>query len=672
MDNMQYWASVEDHEELLDSLQERSREYYDDVEQLGLLDVWERIYRAYYGGRTGDNFYNSPIFEGTRLYREGKKGEKTGVKINHFRNILKHVHQLVTGQPMAFAPQSANTDYKSQAQVRLARGLIDYYEREKKFNRIYADATEIAILYGDATVYTPWNANAGEQYTVDNKGNPIFEGDQEYSIHGPMDVIREAASRKQDSDWVIIREVKNRWDLVAEHPDFEEEILSCPMVDTSSDREPSFSLRGGKNPRADDLIYHYTLLHKKTPAVPDGRIVKYIDGAVLFDGEMVYDSFPAKRVVADNLLDTPYGYSVSFDLLPIQQGLDRLNSIIMSNNSTFGIPNIWTPGTDNIQVNMLAGGMRHIKSEVKPEAVQLTSTAKETYNYKDILSKDMETLSGVSSTVRGQPETSLKSGAALALVVSQSLQYISGLEDSVFRLAEDVNTGLIENLKTFSQTERVANIVGEADRPYLKEFSPEEDLSEIKRVQVERVNPLSKTVAGRAEIANNLLQQGLIENPKQYITVLTSGKLEPVTDPLESQQLNITAENEALRRGEAVQVVITENHVDHINAHKAVLEDPETKKDPNVVALITRHIEDHLAAWQSMPPALAFATKQAPPPPPPSPGGAPNTTQPVLNGEETPLNKQASRTRQAQMPEMPENADPNSKAAYAKLNETPI
>ena len=53
----------------------------------------------------------------------------------------------------------------------------------------------------------------------------------------------------------------------------------------------------------------------------------------------------------------------------------------------------------------------------------------------------METLSGVNSVARGNPEASLQSGTALAMVQSQALQFMSGLQQSYIQLIEDVGTG---------------------------------------------------------------------------------------------------------------------------------------------------------------------------------------------------------------------------------------
>jgi hypothetical protein len=129
----------------------------------------------------------------------------------------------------------------------------------------------------------------------------------------------------------------------------------------------------------------------------------------------------------------------------------------------------------------------------------------------------METISGVNSVARGDPGNNLHSGAALALVQAQAVQFASSLQQSYVRLVENVGTSLIKILQRYAKEPRIAAIAGKANKANMREFSSE-DLTGINRVIVEIANPLSKTTAGRLEIANQLLQMQMIKNPDQYFT----------------------------------------------------------------------------------------------------------------------------------------------------------
>ncbi len=672
----QYWASIEDHKELLNELDGKIKAYYDDLRETGLLHLYERSFRAYYGGRVSGFTANTPLFEGSSLKQGGRQGEKTRLKVNHYRNFIRHLHQLTTAQKPTVQARASNSDYKSQSQTMLANGLLDYYWREKSVGDFLRDAVEVSLVYSEAFVHAPWNPAAGEVFSTDPEGKPIYEGDQEYAIHNPLTVVRDPSLRSNDHNWHILKDQQNRWDLIAKYTAQREAILDASAVDPHADDNPSFQLRGGNEPINKDLVEVFTLYHKKSESMPQGRMVIFLKEAVLFDGPLPYQEPPVYRMAGEQLIGTIYGYTPAFDLLGIQEGMDELHTILMSNNKAFGVQSLWISDTDKMSVSDLTGGMRLLKSENEPKPIQLTKSAPETYDYLALLEKAGETLSGISSTVRGQPEASLKSGAALALVVSQSIQFASSLEKSYNRLVELIGTALITNLKTFSQTDRVANIIGESSRPFAKEFNAD-DLSQINRVVVEQASPLSKTVAGRVEIANNLLEQQFLKTPEQYLTVLTTGQLDPAIEGTQHELLNVRAENEEMRENKAVIAIASDNHALHIKEHGVVLQSPEARRNPQLVQTVLAHIQEHLDLWRTTDPAILMVTGQQPPPPPAMPGmmgpppgqppaPPPGAEQPVLN-ETAPIMQEVESVNPAGMPSMPENSPPEAEAAYETI-----
>ena len=206
---------------------------------------------------------------------------------------------------------------------------------------------------------------------------------------------------------------------------------------------------------------------------------------------------------------------------------------------------------------------------------------------------DMETLSGVNSVVRGNPEASLKSGAALAMIASQAIQFVSGLQQSYHHLLESVGGATLNMLKDYANAPRVAQIVGKSTENIQEVFSSD-DLSDYNRVVVDTANPLSKTTAGRTEIANNLLQQGLI-TAEQYITVLETGNLSAATEDVTTQMDLCRKENEVLRKGQTPIMLASDDHEYHIAQHLAILSDPVVRVKPEVVDAVLNHVEEHKA-----------------------------------------------------------------------------
>ena len=200
---------------------------------------------------------------------------------------------------------------------------------------------------------------------------------------------------------------------------------------------------------------------------------------------------------------------------------------------------------------------------------------------------------------------------------------------------------------------RIAEISGKSNRSKVKEFIGD-DIGSITRVLVDSGNPLAQTTAGRAEMASNLLQMGLIQTPEQYFTVLNTGKMEPLIQGPHDELLLIKAENERMVEGEDVIAVDTDNHALHIREHKTVLADPDARMDADLVARTLAHIQEHIDALQQVDPNLLSITGQQPLAPaggsPVGPQGAPQVNQ----APPTMAPQGQAPSNEAGMPRMPE------------------
>jgi hypothetical protein len=342
-----------------------------------------------------------------------------------------------------------------------------------------------------------------------------------------------------------------------------------------------------------DLLPVYEFFHKRTEAVPEGKYHLFLDSKVsLIETPIPYRELPVYAIAPSYYLGTPYPYTPMFDLMGLQDAVNSLYSTVLTNQTAFGVQNILVPQGANVNISELAGGLHVIESnqaagEIKP--LQLTSTPEEVFKMIEMLEKAMETTSGVNSVARGNPDPNLRSGTALALVQSMTLQYISSLQQSYVNLVEDLGTGIINILKDYASVPRMAAIVGKNQKSELKEFTGK-DLASINRVVVDIGNPLARTTAGRVEMASQLLQMNAIKTPQHYFSVINTGQLDVMTESEQSQLFLIKAENEKMAAGKEVMAVFTDEHALHIKEHATVLSDPELRFDINLTNLVSHQI----------------------------------------------------------------------------------
>lgn len=647
LDTTQYFASM-DSDELAKQVMYRVKTFDDYVLRSGRLALWARSY----------TFYNRAAFTGARLNRTGENAEYTENSINHYRNLLQHILNLVTGQKPSFDARATNTDYQSMAQTIVANRICDHYNRVKNMGDEAKTAVENCLQFGDAYIFEGWDFEGGDTYTSDANGTPQKSGDVYFKNFIPMDVIFDFVGAMSGAKpvWHVVRDFKNKWDLVSQFPDQSEKILRS--ANDQQNWRKYFSFQSTWN-HTTDYVPVYTFIHDRTPAMPDGRFFTCVaDDCWLIDGAMpsYYKTSPLKRLTASEQVYSGFGYSPGYDLLPIQEGIDGLHSVVTTNQSTFGVQNITVPVGTNVSTTEIMDGLNLIEYDSKlgkPEALNLLSTPKEIFVYIDKLEATMQTLSGINSVIRGNPEASLKSGSALALVQSQALQFISGLQESYIRLLEDLGTGLIDILKVMAQTPRMIEVAGKVNRSYMKEFKAD-DIASVVRVTVDVGNPVSRTTAGKIAIAENLLNAGMIKNPQEYIQTLTTGVLEPTIEGEQAELMLIRTENEKLSEGVQIPVILFDNHPMHVLEHKSVLANVDGRMDPNVVQNVLNHIQEHINVWRTTDPLSLQLAGITPPPPqvvPPQPKNGSNEQ------EMNPQNPIEASASNVNMPNLPANQD---------------
>lgn len=617
--NDTYFAADES-DKLISVLMTKESHFNKTVHSSGYLEKLYKLYNMYYG----TEFYGNT--NGHEIQFEGEQGELASMSVNHLRNIGQNILTLITSSRPTMEATAINTDVQSKIQTKLANGLLDYYMREKKVDALLKSAVEMSLVQASAWIRIAWNASAGEQTGYDEELEiPIYEGDVEFSLVSPLDITFDnTKENSRDHDWLLVRTFKNKFDIAAKYPHLEEKIK---QLQTKSEYEKDYMFVFGNNETNDIPVYEF--FHRRSESMPDGRYMMYVsDDVMLHDTPLPYEEIPLYQVSPSDIMGTPFGYTPLFDLMPLQEAVNMLYSIILTNQQAFGVQNIYVPRGADISMESLMDGMNIIEGNQnagKPEAMNFTQTPKEVFDYLSFLIQSMETISGINSVVRGQPEANLRSGSALALMQNNSIQFMSGLAQQYNQLIESVGIGMLKILKRYAETKRVAAIVGEQNRSYLQEFS-KDDLSNINRVSVRSGNPLSKTNAGRMQMASELLQYGLLKDPKQYLNILETGNLDVAVEEDQKAANLITTENEMLLHGEMPMALELDEHMRHINSHKSILNDAKMRNNPELLKNVLAHVGEHLEILRTADPTLlaAIGEQSLAPMPDPNMGPAMN------------------------------------------------
>lgn len=593
-----------------------------------------------------DAFYGFNDDGTIAIYRDKKN--IAHLKINHYKSLVRRMHIIATETKLAYQPRAHNTDSKSEVEADLARGICEYYGDEKHMNRTLSRAVLGALIQLEHYVHAPWDEAEGAELSVDGQ-QAIKSGDQLFETFGPLEVAKAVTTDR--SPWYIIRKKVNKFDWAALHPEFADSIIGSGCEASQYDLTRRTANASTSQLGADeDMTYLLQFYHARTPALPEGRAVQVIAGDVLADGPLgKYAAVPVYRLAAGDVLGTGYGDSPAIDLLPLQQALDAIFSATVTNNLNNSLQLLWSPDP-NLSVRTMEDGQILVTSAAEPKALNLTGSAAENYKMIDLLMQHEQLLSGINDAARGNPGASVATAGGQALMVAQAIQYISDLQKNYAVVAGDVATGLLNNIKAFAPEEMTAYIVGASRKGEIRKYRAQ-DIMNVERVGVDLGNPLTQSLAGRNDMVQAWQQYGIITNPKQIVEFLRTGELDGATEDPFSDMLLIRDENEQLRKGTAPQVLITDNHAEHIREHKAIMSGQEARSNPAVLAAWISHVQEHIAVMRQVPPDLAAVLSGQPLPPlAPPPDSPPATPQPGVSG--------------VPLPPMPEGTPPQTQGAY--------
>lgn len=657
----QYFATLPSNE-IIAALKDRVLAFHRWTERRGEAKKWKKSYDLYFGRHVKGADGN------TEVEARGDDGELTAFGVNHYRNLVKSFLSLTAGQKAAYDFRAVNTDQRSLQQARLANNIIDYYNTELRMFRYQKQAAELALVLKTGFIHEVWDTSLGKPLkavpVIDEMGQPIlgpdgevlkkiqYEGDIAMNAKAPWHVIYNTRLREWSKNkWVIVREYESKYDLSARYPQFKEEIEQLGPDYDADDFAfwKNFEDYTTTDECADELIPVFYFYHLPTPALPQGRHVKYLsNGILLYDGPYQYateastNRLPALRIAGGEKFDSAEGYSDFYEIMALQTVVNTLASTIFSNQAAQGVQIIWLPEGCNISEEQL-GNLSVLKGGIpgsEPKAVNLTATPAEIFKNIEYVEGAMTKLAGLNAAATGDIDSGNMSGVALGRLQAMALQYSSGFQQAWAEIQEDCGTFTLHLLKKFAHTERMIALGGKHNKGAMQSWTGK-DIELIERVVCDLGNPMSRVFAGRVDTADKLLDQGLIKDPTQYLQLIQTGNLDPMLEGPTAKLELIRQENEMLMDGKKAVAMVGDDHIQHGSEHYTCLSDPMLRAraeagDPlanEIVKNILDHIKEHERlemggvdpmTGQMVPPQSPFffiiSGRQPPPPPMPQPG----------------------------------------------------
>jgi hypothetical protein len=672
-DTSQYWVTLEP-EMLGGAVKERFEKWLEELEKRGRMSKIREATQRYYN-------------DGDTVEFGGKRGELTLVRINHFRSLVTTTLSMTTSQRPAYEATASDDTSDAAAQVQLSQQVLDY-ELDRGVELEAIDAAWRMLVQAEGAIAVLWDPAAGDTVMMEpgaegGQPMPVQAGELIVESYSAYDVARDSGAKgMRKLPWVILRRRMSRWDLLAQYPEAEAEIRGARNC-FDSDRSDARSVQTTTTVESEQ-IYVLELYADRSPAVPQGRYARVVEGRYLEGGPMPYRDMPVVIRSADEVRDRALGSTQMWDLLSLCELIDASDSAMATVQDAFGRNNILTAKGHGLAVSDLGGGMQKVEynpvvGEPPPGPMEVPRITDADLKHNEHLVETAQVLCGINSLTRGNPDSNVKAGVSMAMLQAMAVQHLSRFQAAYADLLREMGTRIVRTYQTFAKAPRIIELTGSSELRTAQQFTGT-DISKIHSIRVELGSAMTRTTAGKMELADALADLTKFpptpEQPpitrEQYVGVRTTGRLEPITRAPRSAMLGLRAECEALSRGEPAQVLPTDDPIAHIREHKALLDGQQRMGlSPEVIMGITQHIDQHLMQWeqmsatnQAMLMALGYPPAPMPAPmmppggpaggpggPPAGPDGGPPPTEPVPIGE-PPI--PGTPPQQAQLPDLPQ------------------
>lgn len=566
------------------------------------IDVWRgsavgwtcwTAYRAYHNINATGVDVNSPM---SQLMAAGEQGELLAMAIPHYRSLVRHQIALFTAERPEWDPIARTSDSSASRQVPAAANLLDHVASTGVLDQRLQEQVETMMTTGSSYYVTDWDVNAG------TGGRGWFRE----IVLAPWEMVHERVRHYEDAKWWIFRTRESRWDWVAffakDDPEKARQIAEYdagldPLIDEEFiDRQGSLYGDDG------DRVVVLNVIAKPSLACPTGRYAKILSqDVVLVDSPYPYgDEVTISRMCASEFLGTSVPYSDSWGALAGAEAYNAVLSMIMTRVDTCGVPNFCLPEGSELDYQDIVGGnnvWRIPPGGEKPQAVDLLQLPDVLPGILELLKGEMDSTGGVNSVTRGQPQENVSSGSMAALMQTMAMQFNNNLERAWVLNLERVGTHHVKIFQRMASEPMFVDVCGQDNKWLAKQVSSE-DVSSISRVAVKTASAISKTKAGRAEIADRLFQQKAIQ-PEEYLNVIQTGQLDRLFQGPVGKLNLIKAENEKLGRGEQVSALVWEDHQLHVREHESLLT-TDLREDPALVQIVFAHLDEHYQLWSKL------------------------------------------------------------------------
>lgn len=584
------WAKVEDG--------------YEMVSSCGIIDVWGGIHAQMFKGlyTLGD----------VEIY--GVEQNKRKIDINRFRKNVIQRHQILSQNRPRIKARAKTSDWEGIKIAKKGNLFAANIMRENRNEESVLGAEWDMSKYAEGWTLTELKEGMGVSGIVIKK---IF----------PWDVVRDAAATSiPGSQWFIVRETKLRSEWIQEHPDYANEIDA--LSDTPNGFWEGWWLNRFKTEydRDGEYLTGYTLYHRPKGVVEKGRKTTFFNAnLIVYDGELPV--FPLTWRCDDYMDGLPFGYGPPFDGLVLQKCFSSLASFILTRIVIFGAPTLVAEDDSGFDIESMMDGhkwVKYTKGSALPQLLDNLKVPRDLTDTMNMMAVALDANFGITDVDNGNlPGGEKVSGVVIQSLESKSVRFNSGGQASLGRAQEEVGTIALQLECLYGNDVIEMKSFGKNNK-YLIDKVYKKDLEQIEKYDAEIVNPMFNTDEGRRQLLAVYQELGFITKPEDVANVLETGRIEVITDKMESEGNYYEEIRDMLLSGRMPTPRATDNHFKLTQIALQLLNTFSAKDNSELLVLLDEFYKQEKSRWQMMTPEELMLHNAPPfPLPPVLPQGVP-------------------------------------------------
>lgn len=346
------------------------------------------------------------------------------VNISYSFKNLRFLHAQLSANPPSCLARPNSNDPEDRRKADAADRLIRHAIRTYKMQEFVDKASLNTLLYGTGFLKTVWDSNKGAIIDVDEEGNITTEGDICIRVPNVWDIFVDPdAETWEEARFVFERRVMPFEEALFQWPEKKELLESIRQKYTNASNQ--YLSSGGQTPflRNDkyDIVEIYEYWEKGLPT--NAYLGKFgvctVDGSIIEpiranphkfkpseDQKARYEvaCLPYHLFTDIDVPNTCYGKSVVDYIAPIQQTMNRLDSLNLDNIQAHGATKLILPETAEIaqQVTTSPWDVVRITGNQPPFFMSAPATMPTIDKLREQVKMGIDDMSGVNESMFGQ------------------------------------------------------------------------------------------------------------------------------------------------------------------------------------------------------------------------------------------------------------------------------